>query len=92
MGRGFSLQSTGVEMNPGPGTRRSNGRGAALVTCGDVEENPVPVTQADMQVDVDAPSTTDPPLLPSPPPISGPQPDFEVDLAHGGEFPPPMGP
>ena len=60
--------------------------------CGDVEQNPGPATQSIMHVDADAPSTSDPPLLPPPPLMPGPQPDFEVDLAHGGEFTPPMAP
>ena len=87
-GRGFSPQSTGVEMNPGPASHHRAGRGEDLPTCGDVEENPGPVTSSNMVVDVDAPSPQDPPLLPPPPNMPGPPPDFEVDLAHGGEFPP----
>ena len=56
--------------------------------CGGVEENPGLATSSNMVVDVDAPSSQDPPLLPPPPNMPGPPPDFEVDLAHGGEFPP----
>ena len=88
--------------------RERSGRGRALTTCGDVEQNPGPTPAMDVDDssaasssrpkgrpkpppkdtrDRNAPSAEDPPNLPVPPPMPGPNPHFEVDLAHGGDIP-----
>ena len=100
-GRGFSLQSTGVEMNPGPADQKQGGRGRDLMSCGDVESNPGPTPVMDLDEEFSASSSmavgrprpsqrevkddnTPSAGTPQTPAMPGPNPHFEVDLAHGG--------
>ena len=48
-GWGLSLKKKRVQMNPVPLARGQGGRGKALATCGDVEQNPGPTPA--MEVD-----------------------------------------